>query len=139
MNSISGVGNNSYFDPVQKTTRRSTLNQIADAKQSGNPVDKEQIQSSNQDIRDSARETGVALYSQKIVKQSFETYANASSNNANSSADSDNTANDGYTFDPEKVNDAVQTAQKRALGISLYENQENKPDGPTPKPVDISV
>jgi len=145
MDTISAVSNN-YVDLVQQATKRNTLSQVSESRNSGTPVDVEQIQSSNQQIRDSSRELGVELYSQNLARQAVETYAN-SSQQADSvydnSGDSNNTGNV-YTFDPKEVNDTLQTAQKRAFGISLYENLEpgNQGNGngfEKPVPVDVYV
>lgn len=123
MNIING-SSQQYVDLVQQATRRNTVTQVVDAKQNGTRVDFEQVQSSNQQIRETARETGVELYSQSLTKQAFETYVNTSSNMASNSTNTDNNSSNVYTFDPKEVNDTLQSAQKRAVGVALYENLE---------------
>lgn len=81
------------------------------------------MKQSNQHIRDTARETAVELYSQQLKKQSFETYMESSQQLNEDEEEEKNSSNDSvYTYDPQTVNDSLQTAQKRALGVSLYEN-----------------
>ncbi|WP_198262904.1 hypothetical protein [sulfur-oxidizing endosymbiont of Gigantopelta aegis] len=158
MNAISGTSSD-YLNLVQGATRRNTVTQVVDAKQTGKPVDVEQLQASNQQIRDSARETGVALYSQSLQKQAVETYTKASENapsyttGSDSSSDSSSIYSDTYssdnsnvyTFDAAAVNNGLQTVQKRALGVALYENLSagsgNAPtnDRPTTLPVNVYV
>jgi len=137
MTGISNVGS-SYGNLVQKATRRNTLEQVAESKQSGTPVDKEQLQTSNQEIRDQARETGADLYALKVQKQSVETYVKTSNQNS-SSSESDNNANAIYTPDPAKVNDAVQTVQKRNSVLALYDRMSSAgseiQDGAKPTPI----
>ena len=145
MNAVSGAGND-YLNMVQLATQRNTYTQVAEAKQSGKPVDVEQLQSSNQELRENARETGVALYTQSLQKQTFETYVNASeraSDSYSSNSDNDNSS-DVYTFDAARVNDALQTAQKRSFGVALYENlgsQQERPElsNPSTRPVNVYV
>jgi len=72
MNTVNGTNSNTYLNLVQQATKRNTLTHVTDAKQSGQTVDVEQLQSSNQSLRDSARETGVTLYSQQLQKQAFD-------------------------------------------------------------------
>ncbi|NOQ80432.1 MAG: hypothetical protein GQ546_13660 [Gammaproteobacteria bacterium] len=120
MNTIDS-NSQAYVNLVQKSVHANSLNQVAEAKQAGDPVDVEQLHQSNQFIRDTARETGVELYSQQLKKQSFETYVE-SSQQLNEDEE-ENSSNDlVYTYNPQVVNDSLQTAQKRALGVSLYEN-----------------
>lgn len=149
MNTINGTSGNNHQGIVQQATKRNTLTQVADAKQSGIPVDVEQIQSSNQELRNTARETGVALYSQQLQKKTFETYANVSNNNSSTtSSDENKSSNDIYNFDASKVNDALQTVQRRSFAVAAYENQDknqnnqpNQPelDTPSTQPVNIFV
>ncbi|MCU7835908.1 MAG: hypothetical protein KZQ83_11745 [gamma proteobacterium symbiont of Taylorina sp.] len=147
MNSVSSVYSSNYLDMVHQATRRNTLTQVVDAKQSGNSVDVEKLQQSNQELRDNARETGVELYSQKLTKQAFETYANAAQNtpdysNTNSSSDSSESSSV-YSFDAQQVNDMRQTAQKRAFAASYYDNQTSQPQPAEPdfatRPVSVYV
>ncbi len=124
---------------VQQATRYNTLSTVAQARQSGATVDVEQLQTSNQQLRNDAREVGVQLYSQQLVKQQVETYSNASSSNNNASSNDDTTSSV-YTFDAAAVNDNLQMAQKRSLGVQLYENlnTQEQPDFTT-RPVTLPV
>lgn len=121
-----------YLNRVQSMTRANTLNQVAQARQSEQPLDVEQLQSSNQELRDTARETAVDLYSQSLARQAVETYTNASVNNTNSNSSSSSNSeseNDVYTFDPAAVNDARQTAQQRAFSVAYLESQSENQNG----------
>lgn len=154
--SVSNVSGGDYLNMVQRATRLNTVNEVANARQSGQAPDMEQLQASNQQVRDTARETGVALYSQNLAKQTVETYTktteqmNSSSATTTTSAASSSTTENGvYTFDSAAVNDALQTTQKRALGVALYENlndqatqrpEFSRPDnGPVVLPVNVYV
>jgi hypothetical protein len=149
MNSVNETNVQNYLNVVQQTSKRNTLTQVADAKQSGNPVDAEQLQSSNKELRASARETSVTLFSQQLQKQAFETYANTSENNTNNTdSDDEKNSSDVYTFDASKANDTLQTVQQRTLAVAAYENQSegrsNTPDypdlnKPSPQPVNVYV
>ncbi|GEM_PF-1824285 len=125
MLTTTSLNNNTYLDLVQQATRRNTLQQVAEAQQSGQPLDVDTVKLSNQALRDSARETGVELYSQQLVKQQFETYASASANASDNSQASSNGSSESsssvWTYDAANVNEALQTAQQRALGVSVYE------------------
>ena len=136
MLTTTSLNNNTYLDLVQQATRRNTLQQVAEAQQSGQPLDVDAVKLSNQALRDSARETGVELYSQQLVKQQFETYASASANAADnnqasttgsSQSSSENSASV-WTYDAANVNEALQTAQQRALGVSVYERMQEAGD-----------
>ncbi|MCW8930506.1 MAG: hypothetical protein OQL19_09740 [Gammaproteobacteria bacterium] len=130
MNAVDGAGVSNYLSVVQQATKRNTLSQVIDAKQSGQTVDVEQLQSSNQVLRDTARETGVVLYTQQLQKQAFETYVNTSQNNSYNTTANDDKGSDVYTFDAAQVNDNLQTVQKRALGVAYYENLSDQADRP---------
>ena len=125
MLTTTSLNNNTYLDLVQQATRRNTLQHVAEAQQSGQPLDVDAVKLSNQALRDSARETGVELYSQQLVKQQFETYAsasaNASDNSQTSGTESSESSSSVWTYDAANVNEALQTAQQRALGVSVYE------------------
>lgn len=122
MNTIDS-NSQAYVNLVQKSVHANSLKQVAEAKKVGDPVDQEQLKQSNQHIRDTARETAVELYSQQLKKQSFETYMESSQQLNEDEEEEKNSSNDSvYTYDPQTVNDSLQTAQKRALGVSLYEN-----------------
>ena len=128
MDSVSALGSNNYVDMLQKATRRNTLQYVADARQSGEPVDVDSVRLSNQELRDSARETGVELYSQQLKKSQFETYVNASNNNSSESTNSDDNTNSVSTFDASQVNSLLQTAQRRTVGVAMYENLQESRD-----------
>jgi hypothetical protein len=144
MNAISGSGSD-YLNLVRRATRQNTVTQVADAKQTGNTVDVEQLQASNQQIRDSARETGVALYAQNLQKQSVETYAKTAENTpsyttGSSDSSSDNNGDKVYTFDAAAVNEGLQTVQNRARGVALYENlSDGLGNGSGERPVTLPV
>ena len=125
MNTISSAGNN-YLDMVQKATKRNTLSSVSQAQQSGQPLDTEQVQQSNQQIKDTARETGVELYSLNIQKQTVETYTNANNNNTSTDNNTDDDSSNVYTFDASSANETVQTAQQRAVGVAVYQNLSNQ-------------
>lgn len=120
MNTIDS-NSQAYVNLVQKSVHANSLKQVAEAKQASEPVDTEQLQQSNQYIRDTARETGAELYSQQLQKQAFETYME-SSQQLNEDEEENSNNNSVHTYDPLAVNDSLQMAQKRALGVSLYEN-----------------
>jgi len=124
MNVVNGTSGQNYLDYVQQATQRNTLNHVVEAKQSATEVDTEQLQSSNQALKDNARETAAGLYSQQVQKQTFETYVNTSVNNLyNTESDDDDNSSAVYTFDAARVNDAQQTVQQRTFAVSHYENQ----------------
>ena len=130
MDSVSALGSHSYVDMLQKATRRNTLQYVADARQSGQAVDVDAVRLSNQALRDSARETGVELFSQQLKKSQFETYVNASNDNSSNTTNSDEKTGSVSTFDARQVNDLLQTAQRRSFGVALYENlQESRENG----------
>ena len=152
MDAVNGTSVSDYAQMVQRASHRNTLNHVAGAHQSGEQVNVEELQASNQALRDNARETGVALHTQSLHRQAFETYANTTANNSynNSSSDSNNNdnSNDVYTFDASSVNDALQTVQRRTLGVAAYENQleneNSQPDrpefnNPSTQPVNVYV
>lgn len=140
-----------YLNMVQQASKRNTLSHVAEARQSGTAVDVEQLKSSNQQLREDSRELGVELYSQNLKKQQFETYVNSApdygSSNSSSNNSSNNNNNDDsssvYTFDAARVNDNLQMAQRRTLGVAFYENMnaQNQPGSGTPStlPVNVSV
>ncbi len=153
MDSVNGVSAN-YGDYVQRAVKRNTLEQAADARQNGRPLDTGQLQSSNQQIRNDARETGVELYSQQMLKQSYQTYANTSTNGASGSNDGDADDNNRgvYSLNAENVNNTLQTARSRALGVAAYSrfsdgdsddgnrpSRPSNPGGPAITPVDKYV
>ncbi|MCU7940593.1 MAG: hypothetical protein KZQ64_05500 [gamma proteobacterium symbiont of Bathyaustriella thionipta] len=58
MNTVDS-SSNTYPGMLQQAARRKTVTQVVDAKQSGSPVNVEQVQLSNQQLRVDARELGV--------------------------------------------------------------------------------
>jgi hypothetical protein len=85
MNAVSGVNNNqNYYDLVEQATRRNTLTHVVDAALSETPIDREnlfeEVQLSNQELRDNVRELGIELYALNLQREAFETYANVSLN-----------------------------------------------------------
>lgn len=152
---VANVSGSDYLNTVQRATRLNTVNAVANAKQSGQAVDKAQLQASNQQVRETARETGVALYAQNLAKQTVETYSktseqmNSSTANTTTTDSSSSDSNGVYTFDPAAVNDALQTTQKRAMGVALYETLSeqgaqrpgfsNPGNGPVVLPVNVYV
>ena len=143
MNTVAGVGNN-YLDMVQMATRRNTLVHVAQASQAGTPLDVALVQSSNQQLRENARETGVELYTQNLQMRAVETYTNGNSNNASTNNNTDDSSSGIYTFDASQVNETLQMAQRRAVGVAAYENLSNqaeRPDfvRPATNPVNVYV
>lgn len=107
---------------TQKLVKRNTAIEIIEAKQSGTPVDKEQIQQSNQEIKAKSIDAGLATYQANVTKNNIDIYIQ-STEKANNSNDSSNKSDpEIYTYDAKQVNDARSTVQKRAIGISVYEN-----------------
>ena len=118
-----------YVGFVQKAVKRNTAIEVIDAKQSGTPINKEEIQASNQAIKDKSVDAGLAAYQASITKNSIDTYVQSSqeakdfySSGSSDSDDSDSSNPEIYTFDAQAVNEARSTAQKRAAGIAVYEN-----------------
>ncbi len=72
MNAVGSVNNNqNFYDLVQQATRRNTLSHVVEATSSETPVDRDtwvgQVQQSNQELRDNARETGIELYALSMI------------------------------------------------------------------------
>lgn len=110
-----------YLGFTQKLVKRNTATELINAKQSGEPVDKEKIKQSNQEIKDNSLDASLAIYQANIKKNTVDTYIRASENADNSYSSVDQEQSEINTFDAEAVNDARSTAQKRAIGISVYE------------------
>lgn len=130
---ISGSLASSYVDVVQKKVVQNTAQQVVESRQAGQPIDKEQIQQSNQAIKQQALSTGADLYSASQQKQLAETYVQASQNAQSATANNEGNANNEISsFDPQKVNEARNIAQRRAIGVAIYENQQaaNHPTTP---------
>ena len=118
-----------YVGFVQKAVKRNTAIEVIEAKQSGTPVNKEEIQASNQAIKDKSADAGLAVYQAELKKNAVDTYIESSkeakefySSSSNDSDDGDSSSPEIYTFDAQAVNDARETVQKRAAGIAIYEN-----------------
>lgn len=110
-----------YLGFTQKLVKRNTATELVNAKQSGEPVDKEKIKQSNQEIKDNSLDASLAIYQANIKKNTVDTYIRASENADNSYSSVNQEQSEINTFDAEAVNDARSTAQKRAIGISVYE------------------
>ncbi len=110
-----------YLGFTQKLVKRNTAIQLIDAKQSGDPINKQQLQESNQAIKDKSVDAGLAIYQTNIKKNTIDTYIQASDNANNSNSSSTAEPNEISSFDANAVNDARSTAQRRAVGISVYE------------------
>jgi len=132
MNAINSTSS-SYVGLVQKAVTRNTAHQVIDAKQSGTPINKEDIQASNQEIKDKSVQTGLFVYQANIKKQNVDTYiqSTAQANEIYGSDPDNSTDTEMYSFDAQAVNEARSTVQKRAIGISVYEQvQSTKGDSP---------
>ena len=128
MNTINSSASD-YVNVVQKAVKRNTVIEVIDAKQSGTPINKEEVQASNQAIKDKSVDAGLAVSQANMAKNSLDTYIQSSeqakafySSDSTTSDSSDTNKPEVYTFDPQAVNEARSTAQKRAIGISVYEN-----------------
>jgi len=132
MNTINSTSSN-YVGSVQKAVTRNTAHQVIDAKQSGTPINKEDIQASNQEIKDKSVQAGLSIYQADIKKQTIDTYIQ-STEQANElyGSDPDNSTNTEInSFDAQAVNEARSTVQRRSIGISVYEQvQSTKDDSP---------
>lgn len=132
MNAINSTSS-SYVGLVQKAVTRNTAHQVIDAKQSGTPINKEDIQASNQEIKDKSVQAGLFVYQANIKKQNVDTYiqSTAQANEIYGSDPDNSTDTEMYSFDAQAVNEARSTVQKRAIGISVYEQvQSTKGDSP---------
>jgi hypothetical protein len=132
MTTINSSGSD-YTNIVQTALKRNTAIEVINAKQSGTSVNKEEIQLSNQEIKDKSVNAGFAIYQAKLQKNTMDTYLQSSEQAkdiySSSSSDSSNTPStpsstnpEIYTFDAQAVNEARSTVHKRAIGISVYEN-----------------
>lgn len=121
---MNDINVNSAVDYTKTLVKRNTAIEIVDAKNSGNPIDKEQIQQSNQDVKDKSKDAGLAVYQAKLTKNTVDTYIQSSENAKNYYSNGDDSSNSNseiYTFDPKAVNEAQSMVHKRAVGISVYE------------------
>jgi hypothetical protein len=129
MNAVDSSTSN-YVGLVQKAITRNTVHQVIDAKESGTPINKEEIKESNQEIKDKSVQAGLSVYEANIKKQTIDTYTQ-STQNANdmySSDSSDSTSSEINSFDAQAVNEARSTVHKRAIGISVYEQVQSTKD-----------
>ncbi len=110
-----------YLGFTQKLVKRNTAIQLIDAKQSGDPINRQQLNESNQAIKDELVDAVLAIYQTNIKKNTIDTYVQASDNANNSNSSSTQEPNEISSFDASAVNDTRSTAQKRAVGISVYE------------------
>lgn len=108
---------------TQKAIKRNTVIEVIDAKQSGEPINKEAIKESNQVIKDESLQVGASVYQANLQKQTIDTYTQVSqqAKDMYSSESSETNSSEINSFDPQAVNDVRSTAQKRAIGISVYE------------------
>jgi hypothetical protein len=110
-----------YLGFTQNLVKRNTASQLIEAKQSGEPINKQQLQESNQVIKDKSVDAGLAIYQANIKSNTIDTYISASESANNSNSSSTQEQNEINSFDASAVNEARSTAQKRAVGISVYE------------------
>ena len=123
-------GSSSYIGLVQTAVKRNTIQQVADAKQSDTPIDKEEIKQSNQEIKDKSVQAGLAVYENQIKKQTVDTYTQSteSAKNAYSTDSTNSSESEINSFDAQAVNEARSTVHKRAIGISVYEQVQSTKD-----------
>ncbi len=123
MSTVGSVSNNSYLDTVMQATKRNTVSQVLDAKQSGTPVDVKEVQSSNQELQANAKDVRVELYTREVKLNTLNTYTEgAQKANDMYSSGNGNDSSEIESFDASNVNDARSTAQERALKVAYYEN-----------------
>jgi hypothetical protein len=131
MNAVNSSTSN-YVGYVQKAVTRNTAQQVIDAKQSGTPINREDIKESNQEIKDKSVQAGLSVYQANLKKQTVDSYIQ-STEKANDvyGSDSDNSTNSEInSFDAQAVNEARSTVQKRAIGILVYEQVQSTKDSP---------
>ncbi len=124
MSTVNSVSSNNYLNTVMQATKRNTVSQVLDAKQSGTPVDVKEIQSSNQQLQANAKDVRVELYTREVKLNTLNTYTEGAqqANDMYSSGNNDNNSSEIESFNASNVNDARQTAQERALKVAYYEN-----------------
>lgn len=129
MNSVNSNTSNS-INLVQKAITRNTATQVIEAKKSGTPVDVEEIKQSNQQIKDDAVQIGLSAYQANIKKNNIDTYIQSTekANDLYGTDSSDSTDTEINSFDAQAVNEARSTVQKRAIGISVYEQVQSTKD-----------
>jgi hypothetical protein len=126
MNAVNSTSSN-YVGLVQKAVTRNTVNQVIDSKQSGTPINKDDIKESNQEIKDKSIQAGLSVYEANIKKQTVDTYIQSTekANDLYSSDSSDSTNTEINSFDAQAVNEARSTVHKRAIGIAVYEQVQS--------------
>ena len=126
MNSVNSNTSNS-INLVQKAINRNTATQVIEAKQSGTPVDIDEIKQSNQQIKDNAVQIGLSAFQANIKQQTVDTYIQSTekANDLYGTDSSDSTDTEINSFDAQAVNEARSTVQKRAIGISVYEQVQS--------------
>jgi hypothetical protein len=129
MNTINSSASN-YVGLVQKAVTRNTVHQVVDARQSGTPIDKDQIKESNQEIKDKSIQAGASIYQANIKKQTVDTYIQSTeaAKDSYASDSSNSTSTEINSFDAQAVNEARSTVHKRAIGISVYEQVQSTKD-----------
>ncbi|KGJ87764.1 hypothetical protein [Colwellia psychrerythraea] len=129
MNAVNSTASN-YVGLVQKAVTRNTVHQVVDAKQSGTPINKEEIKESNQEIKDKSVQAGISVYQANLKKQTVDTYIQSTekANDIYGTDSSDSTDTEINSFDAQAVNDARSTVHKRAIGISVYEQVQSTKD-----------
>ena len=127
MSTISSTGNNNYLNTVMQATKRNTVSQVLDAKQSGTPVDVKEIQSSNQELQANAKDVRVELYTREVKLNTLDTYTEGTQQvNDMYSSGNDDDSDEIESFNASNVNDARSTAQERALKVAYYENMSEE-------------
>lgn len=126
MTTINSTGSD-YAGFVQKSIKRNTAIQVIDAKQSGDPINKDEIKESNQEIKDKSVQAGLSVYQANIKKQSVDTYIQSTekAKDVYASDVSNSTDPEINSFDAQAVNEARATVHKRAIGISIYEQVQS--------------
>lgn len=120
MNTI-GSNTADYIGFTQKLIKRNTAIKVINAKQAGEPIDKQAIQQSNQEIKDKSIDAGLAIYQNSIKRKTLDTYIQTSNNADYSNTTDQQDSNEINSFDTSAVNEARAAAQKRAIGISIHE------------------
>jgi hypothetical protein len=130
---VNNSTSSNYVDLVQKAVTRNTVHQVMDAKQSGNPINKEDIKESNQEIKDKSVQAGLSAYQANIKKQTVDTYIQSTekANDLYGSDPDNSTDTEINSFDAQAVNEARSTVHKRAIGISVYEQVQSTKSDPS--------
>ena len=119
-----------YANLTQTAIKRNTAIEVIDAKQSGTPIDKDAIQESNQEIKDTAIQASSSAYKISIQKQTIDIYIQSTqqANDMYDNDSSDSSSSEISSFDAQAVNEARSIVQKRAVGISVYEQVQSNND-----------